>query len=53
MPDPETPEADALEQQQSVTRPESTVSAPPKWDADEGDIAESSIEVPLDEEDYR
>lgn len=54
MPDLETPEADAVEQQQIVaSRPESTVSAPPQWDADEGDLAESSLEVPLDEEDYR
>jgi hypothetical protein len=53
MPGPETPEEDAAEQQQAVTDPASEVSASPKWDADEGDLAESSLEVPLDDEDYR
>jgi hypothetical protein len=50
----EAPEADAVEQQTSlrdeappVTRPGAT------WDADEGDLAESSREVGYDDEDYR
>jgi len=29
------------------------VSAAPKWDADEGDVLESSLEVPLDDDEYR
>jgi hypothetical protein len=50
----ETPEEDAVEQhQQTVAEPQNAVSAPPKWDADEGDVAESSLEVPLDEDEYR
>lgn len=50
----ETPEEDAVEQhQQTVAEPEGAVSAPPKWDADEADVAESSLEVPLDDEEYR
>jgi hypothetical protein len=54
MPDIETPEEDAAEQQQPVVdEPATTVSAPPKWDADEADVAESSLEVPLDDDDYR
>ena len=50
----EAPEADAVEQQTSlrdeappVTRPDAS------WDADEGDLAESSREVGYDDEDYR
>jgi hypothetical protein len=53
MPDLETPDEDAAEQQQSVTAEESEVPATPRWDADEGDLAESSLEVPLDDDDYR
>jgi hypothetical protein len=50
----ETPEEDAVEQQQqTVAEQQSAVSASPKWDADEGDIAESSLEVPLDDDEYR
>ena len=50
----EAPEADAVEQQTSLrdeapreTRPDAS------WDADEGDLAESSREVGYDDEDYR
>ena len=50
----EAPEADAVEQQTDVDR---EASAPPAgdapWDADEGDLAESSREVGYDDEDYR
>ena len=50
----ETPEEDAVEQQQqTMAEPQQPVSAEPKWDADEADVAESSVEVPLDEEEYR
>lgn len=50
----ETPEEDAVEQhQQTMTEPAHPASAPPKWDADEGDIAESSLEVPLGDDEYR
>jgi len=50
----ETPEEDAAEQrQQTVAEPEGLASAPPRWDADEGDIAESSLEVPLGDDEYR
>jgi hypothetical protein len=54
MPDIETPEADAAEQQQPVeeTEPEPEPHEKPV-EADEGDVAESLREVPLDEEDYR
>jgi hypothetical protein len=58
MPDLETPlempEEDAAEQHQpTVAEPPAAVSASPRWDADEGDIAESSLEVPLDDDEYR
>lgn len=50
----ETPTEDAVEQQQqTVAESPGAVSAPPKWDADEGDVAESSLEVPLDDDEYR
>lgn len=52
--DPETPDADAAEQQRTVAENERRL--PPFEliaEADEGDIAESLIEVPLDEDDYR
>jgi len=50
----ETPEEDAVEQhQQTIAEPAHPASAPPKWDADEGDIAESSLEVPLGDDEYR
>ena len=52
--DPETPDADAAEQQRTVTENEREVApSEPISEADEGDIAESMIEVPLDEDDYR
>jgi hypothetical protein len=56
MPDLETPEEDAVEQQQSVTDPEQVVpqtegEAP--MEVDEGDLVESTLEVPLDEDDWR
>lgn len=52
--DPETPDADAAEQQRTVAEHEREVTpSEPITEADEGDIAESSIEVPLDEDDYR
>ena len=52
--DPETPDADAAEQQRIVTENERAfVPSEPIAEADEGDIAESLIEVPLDEDDYR
>ena len=64
MPDMETPEADAAEQEQTVTQsdlgterdPDSAVGTP-RGDAplevDEGDLAESNREVPLDDDDWR
>jgi hypothetical protein len=52
--DPETPDADAAEQQRTVAENERRLSlSEPISEADEGDIAESMIEVPLDEDDYR
>ena len=59
MPDLETPDEDAVEQQQTVTDPEGVVpqeggtptDAP--LEADEGDLVESSLEVPLDDDDWR
>jgi hypothetical protein len=50
----EAPEADAVEQQTAVGDTEPT--PPPgasRWDADEGDLAESSLEVGYDDDDYR
>lgn len=54
MPDMETPEADAAEQEQPVgpADPEPPTGTRPD-EADEGDVAESMREVPLDEDDYR
>ena len=50
----EAPEADAVEQQTAVrdTGPEPAQQGA-SWDADEGDLAESSREVGYDDEDYR
>ena len=50
----EAPEADAVEQQTSL-RDEAPRETQPdaSWDADEGDLAESSREVGYDDEDYR
>ena len=56
MPDLETPEEDAVEQQQAVDDPEHVVPASPAespLEVDEGDLAESTLEVPLDEDDWR
>jgi len=50
----ETPEEDAAEQhQQTVAEPGQPDPVPAKWDADEGDVAESALEVPLDDDEYR
>jgi len=52
--DPETPDADAAEQQQTVAENErQLIPSDPSSEADEGDLAESLREVPLDEDDYR
>jgi hypothetical protein len=54
MPDLETPDADAAEQQQEVAENERELEADePNAEADEGDLAESLREVRLDEDDYR
>ena len=50
----EAPEADAVEQQTSLRDDEpAQASRDSSWDADEGDLAESSREVGYDDEDYR
>jgi len=60
MPDMETPDADALEQQQDVEESAAegeTFPHRPDGEAplevDEGDLVESSLEVPLDDDDWR
>jgi hypothetical protein len=54
MPDIETPDADAAEQEEPVVENERQLRPDePSDEADEGDLAESMVEVPLDEEDYR
>ena len=59
MPDLETPDEDAVEQQQTVTDPEGVVpqeggtATDAPLEADEGDLVESSLEVPLDDDDWR
>ena len=53
MPDIETPEEDAVEQQQQVAEREREIPVEPRTDVDDGDLAESALEVPLDEDDYR
>lgn len=54
MPDLETPDADAAEQQQEVAENERQLEPDePNTEADEGDLAESRREVRLDEDDYR
>ena len=60
MPDMETPEADALEQQQDVEDSAAEGEALPQraageapLEVDEGDLVESSLEVPLDDDDWR
>ena len=50
----EAPEADAVEQQTPVRDDEpAAAQRDATWDADEGDLAESSREVGYDDEDYR
>ena len=50
----EAPEADAVEQQTSLRADDPAVDRrAASWDADEGDLAESSREVGYDDEDYR
>ncbi|MDQ1699321.1 MAG: hypothetical protein QOG34_1184 [Frankiaceae bacterium] len=50
----EAAEADAAEQhQQTVAEPPDPGPLAPTWDADEGDVAESALEVPLDDDEYR
>jgi hypothetical protein len=50
----EAPEADAVEQQTALRDPDAPpAAAGATWDADEGDLAESSREVGYDDEDYR
>jgi hypothetical protein len=53
MSDIETPEEDAVEQRQLVAERERPVPVEPQIEADEGDLAESALEVPLDEDEYR
>lgn len=60
MADMQTPEADAVEQEQPVTDagpdPEATagtVSGDAPLEVDEGDLAESTREVPMDDDDWR
>ena len=60
MPDLETPDEDAVEQQQSLTEPAVEGEALPHsptgeapMEADEGDLVESTLEVPLDDDEWR
>ena len=60
MPDMETPDADAVEQQQdlddSATEGEALPHNPggdAPLEVDEGDLVESTLEVPLDDDDWR
>ena len=60
MPDMETPEADAAEQERTVTQLEGdsdgavgTPRGEAPLEVDEGDLAESTREVPLDDDDWR
>jgi hypothetical protein len=54
MPDIETPDEDAAEQDQTVAVNERDVPADePAREADEGDVAEQLREVPVDEDEYR
>ena len=54
MPDMETPEADAAEQEQTVAENERDLAADePAREADEGDAVEQRLEVRLDEDEYR
>jgi hypothetical protein len=50
----EAPEADAVEQHTPVREAERTAGRADRTvEADEGDLAESAREVPLDDDDYR
>jgi hypothetical protein len=53
MPDIEVPEEDAAEQMREVAEVDRLVPVEPRTDVDDGDLAESAVEVPLDDEDYR
>ncbi len=54
MPDSETPDADAAEQEQAVADEEQEpADGGPDAEVDEGDRAEQLREVPLDEDEYR
>lgn len=60
MPDLETPDEDAVEQQQDVEDSAAEGEALPRrvagdapLEVDEGDLVESSLEVPLDDDDWR
>ena len=60
MPDMETPEADAAEQEQTASQPDpdrdrvvGTAPGEAPLEVDEGDLAESNREVPLDDDDWR
>ena len=52
--DLETPDEDAVEQDQAVVENERQLPLNERAiEADDGDLAESLVEVPLDEDDYR
>jgi hypothetical protein len=54
MPDIETPDADAAEQEEPVVENDRQLEPDEhSSEVDEGDLAESMVEVRLDEEDYR
>ena len=54
MPDLETPDEDAAEQQQTVDDPDAvTLPTEAPLEVDEGDLAESTLTVPLDDDDWR
>ena len=54
MSEMETPEADAAEQERTVVENERQLDADDvPIEVDDGDLAESMVEVPLDDEDYR
>jgi hypothetical protein len=60
MPDMETPDEDAVEQQQDMAESAAEGEALPHnaageapLEVDEGDLVESSLEVPLDDDDWR
>jgi hypothetical protein len=54
MSDLETPDEDAVEQETAVLDEDQVVPVEHQpIEVDDGDLAESSLEVPLDEDDYR